>query len=135
MNIVTAYNERPESRRALDWILTYGPQLAGFHDKMHLHIALTSGSDSPASPNYGSPTLEDALTTELTATKTAHTIHPAGPDAAAQILDLARQERADLVVIGMRRRSATMKLLLGSQVQRIMLDAPCPVVTVKSDTD
>jgi nucleotide-binding universal stress UspA family protein len=35
----------------------------------------------------------------------------------------------------MRRRSATMKLLLGSQVQRVMLDAPCPVVTIKSPLD
>src|SRR3546814_4020007 len=37
--------------------------------------------------------------------------------------EVAGAVSADLVVVGMRRRSATMKLLLGSQVQRVILDA------------
>jgi nucleotide-binding universal stress UspA family protein len=52
-------------------------------------------------------------------------------DAADDLVQVARDEDAELVVIGIRRRSATGKLILGSQAQRILLDAPCPVLVVK----
>ncbi|MCA1982566.1 MAG: universal stress protein [Nocardioides sp.] len=54
-------------------------------------------------------------------------------DAADDLTQVARDEDADLVVIGIRRRTATGKLILGSQAQRILLDAPCPVLVVKPE--
>ena len=54
-----------------------------------------------------------------------------GRDAAEEILALADDRRADLVVIGLRRRSAVGKLLLGSTAQRVLLEAQCPVLSVK----
>jgi nucleotide-binding universal stress UspA family protein len=36
------------------------------------------------------------------------------------------------VVVPVRRRSPTMKLFLGSIAQELILEAPCPVVAVKS---
>ncbi len=50
----------------------------------------------------------------------------------AQVDKLASAVGADLVVVPVRRRSPTMKLLVGSIAQRLVLDAPCPVVAVKS---
>ena len=35
-------------------------------------------------------------------------------------------------VIGIRRRSAVGKMVLGSNAHRILMDAPCPVVTVRA---
>lgn len=59
---------------------------------------------------------------------------PAGmPTPAESILLVAERERADLLVIGGRRRSRVGKLLLGSNVQDILLGAGCPVLYVKTD--
>lgn len=52
---------------------------------------------------------------------------------AEHIIDVARRRDAALIVIGLRRRSPTGKLLLGLNAQRILLDASCPVHAVKAD--
>lgn len=51
---------------------------------------------------------------------------------AAQVLDAARRYDADLIVIGIRRRSPVGKLLLGSVSQEVLLNSDCPVLAVKS---
>jgi nucleotide-binding universal stress UspA family protein len=54
---------------------------------------------------------------------------PAGEDLVA----LANDEDADLIVIGLRRRSPVGKLVLGSNAQDILLQAECPVLAVKAE--
>jgi nucleotide-binding universal stress UspA family protein len=53
---------------------------------------------------------------------------PAGEDLA----DFAAEEGADLIVIGLRRRSPVGKLVLGSNAQDVLLKADCPVLAVKA---
>lgn len=53
-------------------------------------------------------------------------------DPAEDLLKIADEVKADLIVIGLRRRSPVGKLLLGSNAQRILLDAMCPVLAVKA---
>jgi nucleotide-binding universal stress UspA family protein len=55
-----------------------------------------------------------------------------GNDAADAILRVAEEEKASVIVIGLRHRSPVGKLLLGSVAQRILLDASCPVLAVKA---
>lgn len=57
-----------------------------------------------------------------------------GRDVAEDIIAAASDEGGVLIVIGLRRRSPVGKLLLGSNAQRILLDAPCPVLAVKPET-
>lgn len=54
-----------------------------------------------------------------------------GNDVADDLVQLAEDSEAELIVIGLRRRSPVGKLILGSNAQRILLDAPCPVLAVK----
>ena len=54
-----------------------------------------------------------------------------GADVGDQVLAVAADEAADLVVIGLRRRTPVGKLLMGSVAQRILLGAECAVLAVK----
>ena len=55
-----------------------------------------------------------------------------GMDVAEDLISVAQETSADFIVIGLRRRSPVGKLILGSNAQRILLDAPCPVLSVKA---
>jgi nucleotide-binding universal stress UspA family protein len=55
-----------------------------------------------------------------------------GNDAADEVLQAAEQHRADLIVIGLRRRTPVGKLIMGSTAQQILLEADCPVLAVKA---
>jgi nucleotide-binding universal stress UspA family protein len=48
------------------------------------------------------------------------------------MVEIADEEGADLIVIGLRRRSPVGKLVLGSNAQDILLSANCPVLAVKA---
>ena len=58
-----------------------------------------------------------------------------GLEVAEDVVDVAHAEKADLLIIGLRRRSPVGKLILGSNSQRILLDADCAVLAVKADAD
>jgi nucleotide-binding universal stress UspA family protein len=57
-----------------------------------------------------------------------------GREASEEVLDVLREVDADLCVIGIRRRTAVGKMLLGSNAHRILMDAPCQVLAVKAAT-
>jgi nucleotide-binding universal stress UspA family protein len=54
-------------------------------------------------------------------------------DVAEEVLKLADSLPASLIVVGLRRRSAVGKLLLGSNAQHIILSANCPVLSIRPD--
>ena len=115
--IVVGYSSRPEGRAALKRALS----------EAKLREAAVVVLDS--SPDVSAPGLVDQLTAsgvsyEIRATD-AH-------DPAEELIRTAETTEADFIVIGLRRRSPAGKLLLGSNAQRVLLDAACPVLAVKA---
>ena len=50
--------------------------------------------------------------------------------ASRQLLRLAAEQRADLIVLGSQRRGVLDRLVFGSHVHEVLRNAPCPVLTV-----
>jgi nucleotide-binding universal stress UspA family protein len=101
---------------------------------VRLIVVNTSRGDSLVDERYADNEQLAALGATLAEQDVDHELVHAirGKDASEEILDVAHERRADLVVIGLRRRSAVGKLLLGSTAQRVLLGAPCPVLAVKA---
>ena len=142
MDIVVGVTTRPESRAALERAITE----ARLRDA-RLHIVHTVGEgqgENPGKTREWLSRLEDlraegerqvAELAEQGVTAT-HRVEPVSTDAAGVLLDVAAEVDADLIVLGLRRRSAVGKLLLGSVSQDVLLKAPCPVLAVPvSDRD
>ena len=93
------------------------------------------------SPRGGAPVsadvAPDATVQEMTARAQASGVEvevrqtPHSGDAADEVLRVAQDAAASVIVIGMRKRSPVGKLLMGSSAQRILLDADRPVLAVK----
>ena len=78
----------------------------------------------------------DALAARLTAEGVPHEIRhlDVGATRAGDVvLAVAEEVSAELIVVGIHRRSPVGKALLGSTAQRVLLDAPCPVLAVRTD--
>jgi nucleotide-binding universal stress UspA family protein len=54
-------------------------------------------------------------------------------DVADSIVEVASEVGAELIVIGIRKRSPVGKMLMGSVAQKVLIDAPCDVLAVKPD--
>jgi nucleotide-binding universal stress UspA family protein len=48
-----------------------------------------------------------------------------------EIVKVAQEERADMIVMGTHGRSGLNRALLGSVAERVIRLAPCPVLTVR----
>jgi nucleotide-binding universal stress UspA family protein len=55
-----------------------------------------------------------------------------GDDAETVIIDLARRQGIGMIILGTDVRPASDRLFLGPRVERILGDAPCPVVVINA---
>jgi len=134
MTIVVGYVPRPEGRAALR--------------RAAEEARLRSSKLVVINSNRGGTHLDDEdsvqhekeladVRAELDAAGIEHEVRQLvrGLDPSEDLIAVAEETNADFIVIGLRRRTPVGKLILGSNAQRILLDAPCPVLAVKAEED
>jgi len=128
VTIVVGYLPTPEGSAAVDHAMEEAKLTSA-----KVVVVNTGHYGDFSHPNYATAEDIDALAGQLTAAGIDHEIRRAleSPSAADAILDAARDTSADLIVIGVRRRSPVGKLFAGSTAQHVLLDADCPVLAVK----
>lgn len=128
MNIVLGYIPAPPGVAALERAIHYA-RLEG----ARLTVVNTGRDGNYADPVFADERDIDALIERLTAAGVDHEVRRPddGRGAAESILAVADEIRADLIVIGVRRRSPVGKLITGSTAQEVLLGADCPVLAVK----
>jgi nucleotide-binding universal stress UspA family protein len=98
---------------------------------MTLVVIHTTSDQEYEAPRYAGPDTLEQLETFLRGTGVNFVIRrPVATDVADGVLEEAERVRARLLVVGLRRRSAVGKVLLGSIAQRIVLEAKIPVLAV-----
>ena len=98
-----------------------------------LVVVNTSRGDALVDPEFLQGEALAGLTEQLAASGVAFELRqPVGRDIAEQLAQVVEETSAQLLVIGIRHRSAVGKLLMGSAAQRILLDVDCPVLAVKA---
>ena len=129
MVIVVGYVPKPEGRAALDRAIEEATLRGG-----RLIVVNASRGDTFVDAGWA-PTQEiELVKSRLTEAGVEFELRQLvrGHEPAEEVVELAEELEAELVVIGMRHRTAVGKFLLGSTAQRILMDAPCPVLAVKA---
>jgi nucleotide-binding universal stress UspA family protein len=130
MTIVVGYVPTPEGEAAL----TAAVAEARLREEP-LHIVNSTRGDSLIDSRFVQEQGLAELRSRLDGTGVVYEIDQQvrGHEASEEIVDAADRVKASLIVIGIRRRTPTGKLITGSQAQRILLDANCPVLAVKAN--
>jgi nucleotide-binding universal stress UspA family protein len=129
--IVVGYVPKPEGRAALGCAIEEAKLRGG-----RLVVVNASRGDALVDAGYAGVQEIELVKSRLTESGVPYELRQLvrGHEPAEEVVDLAEELEAELIVIGMRHRSAVGKFLLGSTAQRILLDAPCPVLAVKADS-
>lgn len=133
MAVVVGYVSTPEGRAALERATREARMLDTTLVIVH------SSRGGRAFDTEASIALEKELEDIKKSLGAAHVKHEVfsfvrGKDPVDDIVETATKVNADFIVIGLRRRSPVGKLFLGSNAQRILLEAPCPVIAVKASS-
>jgi nucleotide-binding universal stress UspA family protein len=129
VTIVVGFTPTPVGRAAL---------MAAAHvadeRKQPLIVVNSSRGDALADPGFAQQADLDWASTTLEEAGVEFSIRQSvrGREASEEVLDVLEEVGAELCVIGIRRRTAVGKMLMGSNAHRILMDAPCPVLAVKA---
>ncbi|MEH3034553.1 MAG: universal stress protein [Aeromicrobium erythreum] len=129
MTIVVAYSADPYGRAAL----AHAAREAGRRQEDVVVVNATRG-DSLVDRRFADDDDLARVRSSIEDLGLTVTIeHEVVDDVAGAVVTAAERLDASLVVVGVRHRSPVGKALLGSVGQRVILDAPCPVLAVKPD--
>jgi nucleotide-binding universal stress UspA family protein len=128
MIVVVGYSPSKPGQAAL---------LAGIEEAQLRNASLVvlnaSRGDAIYDPSFAQPADLEWARTTCTEAGVEFTVRQEvrGREPWEEIVDLLEETNADLCVIGIRRRSAVGKMLMGSNAHHILMEAPCRVLSVK----
>ena len=127
MKILVGYTPTPEGIAAVDFAIDH----AKLTDA-HLTVLNTGKNGDYSDPVYATSQDIDALEADLSEKGIEYEIRRPndGLSATDSLLGICEQIGADLLVIGLRKRSAVGKLITGSTAQAVLLGSSVPVVAV-----
>ncbi|GAB3459963.1 universal stress protein [Kineococcus endophyticus] len=132
MGIVVGYVANPEGRAALERAGAAAVRLSAPLVVVH---SRRPGREVDAEEAELLAAVHDKVRAELAEAGQSVEVRevPDSDDPADDLITAAEDSGASLIVIGLRRRTPVGKLILGASAQRILLDAPCPVLAVKPE--
>ena len=128
MTILVAYVARPEGQAALD----KGIEIATCRNERLLIVNAGpgGGQDEAIVNGYEVERVEERLAKLPVQAEFKQFVR--GNSTIDEIIGLVESQQVSVLVIGLRKRTAVGKLLLGSMAQEILMTAPCPVLAVKA---
>jgi len=130
MKIMVCYDGSNASRSALNLTIKYAH---AFKAKIYLVASIEKGTEDEQNVIQQLETElkngEDKLVNEGIECETQLLVRGMTPD--EDLVSYAREQGVDEIAIGIRRRSKVGKLFFGSTAQYLILNAHCPVITVK----
>lgn len=131
MPIVVGYVPTPEGRAALERAIEEARLR-----KLRLVVVNASSGDALVDPRFASTHDWDAVQARLAESGIEHETarRVAASEPADQLLRVAHEANAELIVIGLRHRTPVGKFIMGSSAQTVLLSAECPVLAVKAAT-
>ena len=130
MTILVAYAPRPEGNAALQ----KGIELAKQQQvKLLVVNASPGGNDEDAAMADASDIerIEELLAKSGVDGEVKQFVR--GKNAVEELEDMVATHQVTMLVIGLRRRTAVGKLIMGSMAQEILMTISCPILAVKAD--
>lgn len=129
MTILVAYVPRPEGEAALE----KGIEIAKRRDE-HLVVVNASAGGGQTDPSAVDGDAAERVQTILknSGLNAEFKQLVRGKSAVEEIEALVESMRVSVLIIGLRKRSAVGKLILGSVAQDLLLSVSCPVLAVKA---
>ncbi len=130
MNILVCYNDSEVSKKA---ITLAGMHAKRFKAKLYIIMSMAGGAETNADDvkaaeekldNVKNSCLDDGIECEI------HLLIR-GLSPGEDIVMFAGEHNMGEIVMGIEKKSKVGKLIFGSTAQYVILEAPCPVVTVK----
>ncbi len=130
MTILVAYVPRPEGQAALE----KGIELAKERNEFLIVVNATpggTGEDPSRADAQDVERVEQLISVSGIQSEFKQFVR--GKNAVEELEEMVRAHHVSMLVIGLRKRSAVGKLIMGSMAQEILMTIPCPILAVKAD--
>ena len=130
MNILVGYDDSKPSKKALQLAVTYA---RAFEGNIIVMTSRVGGRETSAENIEKAEKYLAAVASQLEAEGIPFKTHllVRGLSPGEDIVRFAEEKNADQIIVGVKRRSNVGKMVFGSNARYVILNAPCPVVTVR----